>query len=254
MGSGFSVFGRVRLRAYRPYGGGMIDVRRAGDRYRGGDAAAGIDTRHSFSFSGFYDPDNTAFGLLLACNEERLAPGAGFAEHTHRDTEIVTWVVEGALEHRDSRGAAAVLRAGDAQLLSAGSGVRHTERNAGAGPLRFLQMWLHPDAFGTPPGHTVATAPVPAGPGLTLLASGAAPAPLRLRQRQASLWFARGPSVGPPPARFSYVHVLGGDLALGPHVLSAGDAARLTDEGALRVAADGAEVLYWAMDAERTYG
>ncbi|NUS13046.1 MAG: cupin domain-containing protein, partial [Streptomyces sp.] len=159
----------------------MIDVRRGADRYRGGDGAAGIDTRHAFSFSGFYDPGNVRFGLLVACNEERLAPGAGFAEHAHRDTEIVTWVVEGELEHRDAGGRAVRLRAGDAQLLGAGGGVRHVERNAGAGPLRFLQMWLHPDVFGAPPAYAAATAPVPPGPGLTLLASGdpgAAP-PLR---------------------------------------------------------------------------
>jgi quercetin 2,3-dioxygenase len=254
MGSGFSAFGRVRLRAPGPYGGGMIDVRRAAGRYRGGDEAAGIDTRHAFSFSGHYDPANTAFGLLAACNEERLAPGAGFTEHTHRDTEIVTWVVEGELEHRDAGGASRVLRAGDAQLLSAGSGVRHVERNAGEGPLRFLQMWLHPDTFGAPPGYTAATAPVPPGPGLTLLASGAGPAPLRLRQRGASLWFVRGPSAGPPPAPFSYVHVLRGELALGAHTLTAGDAARLTDEGAIRAARDGTEALCWAMDAERVFG
>ena len=82
----------------------MLQVWRAADRYRGGDTAAGIDTRHAFSFSGFYDPDNVGFGQLVACNEERLAPGAGFPEHPHRDVEIVTWVVEGELEHLDSTG------------------------------------------------------------------------------------------------------------------------------------------------------
>jgi redox-sensitive bicupin YhaK (pirin superfamily) len=179
----------------------MIDVRRAEDRYRGGDEAAGIDTRHAFSFSGFYDPDNVGFGLLVACNEERLAPGAGFAEHAHRDTEIVTWVIEGELEHRDGEGRVARLRAGDAQALSAGSGVRHVERNAGAGPLRFLQMWLRPEAFGEAPVYAAVTAPVPPGPGASLIASGAPDTtpPLRLRAR-ASLWFCRTPVPAARPA------------------------------------------------------
>ncbi|MFI0897130.1 pirin family protein [Streptomyces sp. NPDC020983] len=236
----------------------MIDVRRAADRYRGGDAAAGIDTRHAFSFSGFYDPGNVSFGLLVACNEERLAPGAGFAEHAHRDTEIVTWVVEGELEHRGADGAAVRLRAGDAQAMSAGSGVRHVEANAGAGPLRFLQMWLHPGDFGVPPGHATATAPVPEGPGLTLLAGSAPDAPLPLRQPAATLWAGRpcGPDeLTLPRARFGYVHVLRGTVHLAGEALGPGDAARLTDEASPALSTPGpAEYVYWAMDAEPSFG
>jgi quercetin 2,3-dioxygenase len=126
----------------------MLQVWRGTDRYRGGDEAAGIDTRHAFSFSGFYDPDNVGFGQLVACNEERLAPGAGFPEHPHRDVEIVTWVVEGELEHVDSTGRTSRVRAGDVQRMGAGRGVRHVERNAGSGPLCFVQMWLVPGVRG----------------------------------------------------------------------------------------------------------
>src|SRR5689334_8008817 len=129
----------------------MINVRRAGERYRGGEPAAGNETWHAFSFGAHYDPDNVGFGLLSACNEEHLAPGAGFAEHPHRDVEIVTWVVEGVLEHRDSAGHFGIVRPGQAQRLSAGSGVRHTENNAEEGPLRFVQMWLHPQVLGGAP-------------------------------------------------------------------------------------------------------
>lgn len=236
----------------------MIDVRRAADRYRGGDGAAGIDTRHAFSFSGFYDPGNVRFGLLAACNEERLAPGAGFAEHAHRDTEIVTWVVEGTLEHRDASGRVVRLGAGDAQLLSAGSGVRHVEANAGAGPLRFLQMWLHPGGFGTPPSYAAATAPVPVGAGLALLAGAGPAAPLPLRQPAATLFAGRpaGPEEVPlPPARFGYVHVLRGTVHLAGEALGPGDAARLTDEHSAALGTEGpAEYVYWAMDAEPTFG
>ncbi|MYS24114.1 hypothetical protein GA0115240_16071, partial [Streptomyces sp. DvalAA-14] len=160
----------------------MIEVRRAGER-RAAEPGAGIETRHAFSFGAHYDPDNVRFGLLLACNEERLAPGAGFAEHPHRDTEIVTWVLEGELEHRDGAGRTVRLGPGGLQRLSAGSGVRHEERNAGCTPLRFLQMWLHPDTFGGPPDYTAVPDPAPPGPGLRLLASGApgAAPPVRLR-------------------------------------------------------------------------
>ncbi|MFI0723885.1 pirin family protein [Streptomyces sp. NPDC021224] len=236
----------------------MIDVRRAADRYRGGDEAAGIDTRHAFSFSGFYDPGNVRFGLLVACNEERLAPGAGFAEHTHRDTEIVTWVVEGTLEHRDASGRVVRLAAGDAQLLGAGSGVRHIEANAGAGPLRFLQMWLHPGAFGVPPRYAAATAPVPVGPGLTLLAGEGPDAVLPLRQPAAALWAGRPSApdeLSLPGARFGYVHVLRGTVRLDGAELSPGDAARLTDEQSAALSTEGpAEYVYWAMSAEPSFG
>ncbi len=231
-------------------------MRRGGDRYAGGEPEAGVDTRHAFSFSGFYDPDNIRFGLLVACNEERLAPGAGFGEHTHRDTEIVTWVTEGELEHRDTGGRVARLRAGDAQWLSAGSGVRHVEHNVGEGPLTFLQMWLHPDAFGAGPQYAAVTGPVPAGPGLTLLASGAPDAtpPLRLRQRAAALWVGRPlvpDQVALPPAEFGYLHVLRGTVRLARETLDPGDAARITGEPALTaLASGGAEYVFWSMHAE----
>src|ERR1044072_4398221 len=127
---------------------------RSGARYPGGDGA-GVETRHAFSFSGHYDPDNVRFGLLVACNEERLAPGAGVAEHPPRDLEIVTWVVEGELTHEDSTGHRTVVRPGDVQRLSAGSGVRHSERNESAAPLTFVQMWLASGTVGAEPEYDV---------------------------------------------------------------------------------------------------
>lgn len=132
-----------------------LRIVRAADRFRGGDPDAGIDTRHAFSFGAHYDPDNLRWGQLTACNEERLAPGAGFPTHPHRDVEIVSWVVEGELTHEDDTGARTVVRAGDLQRLTAGSGVRHSERNEGAGPLRFTQMWLVPDEPGGEPEYEV---------------------------------------------------------------------------------------------------
>ncbi|HET6636858.1 MAG TPA: pirin family protein [Streptomyces sp.] len=223
----------------------MLQVRRAADRYRGGDPQAGIDTRHAFSFSGFYDPANTGFGLLVACNEEHLAPGSGFAEHRHRDVEIVTWVVEGVLEHRDSTGAPALLRPGDVAHLSAGQGVRHTERNAGEGPLRFVQMWLVPGVFGAEPEYEVVRG----------IADGT---PYALDRTEAVLHVRRlraGARTAVPDAPWVYVHVVRGTVELGGERLAAGDAARVQDARDLDASAvEAAELLVWEMHAEPSYG
>ncbi|MFD0528199.1 pirin family protein [Kitasatospora arboriphila] len=203
---------------------GRADLRRAPERYRS-TPAEGIETRHSFSFSGHYDPKNTHFGALLACNEETLAPGAGFDEHRHRDTEILTWVLEGALAHRDDDGHAGVVRPGMVQHLSSGSGIGHTERNLGgsAVPVRFVQMWLQPDTFGTPPAYGLRKVE-PAEDGLTLLASGlerdAASDALRLRRSDAALYLVTAgpwqPLPALPEAPYRYVHLTAARSATGP--------------------------------------
>ena len=223
----------------------MLEVRRAADRYRGGDAAAGIDTRHAFSFSGFYDPGNVGFGLLVACNEERLEPGAGFALHPHRDLEIVTWVVEGELEHRDSTGVSTLVRPGDLQRLGAGSGVRHVERNAGHGVLRFVQMWLVPGEFGGPPEYEVVRGIADATP----FAVPRTDAVLHVRR------LAGGERTGVPDAQFVHLHVVRGTVQLDGERLAAGDAARVTAaEGLVATAHGDAELLVWEMHAEPVYG
>ena len=224
-------------------------------RYRGGEPEAGVETLHAFSFGSHYDPANVGFGLLMACNEELLAPGAGFGEHPHRDTEIVTWVIEGTLEHRDDQGRTALVAAGGLQRLSAGTGVRHSERNDGEHPLRFLQMWLRPDPFGGPPEYTAVADPAPPGPGLHLLASGAPDAcpPVRLRQPAAALYAGRPAGHGTcvlPAAAYRYVHVVHGTVHLGEAApLCPGDAARITGREQVEVRTDGpAEYLVWTMD------
>lgn len=220
------------------YRGRVISVHRAGDRFEGGDAAAGIASRHAFSFGTFYDPDNLRFGQVLACNEERLAPGAGFEEHPHSHTEIVTWVVEGELTHRDSAGHATVVRAGDVQHLSAASGVRHVERNDGDRPLTFLQMWLAPLEPGGAPSYTT----VPGIADSTPYALPEAGAMLHVRR------LAAGGRAAVPDAARAYVHVVRGAVRVGSEELGAGDAARITGETGLElVAADTAEVLVWEL-------
>ncbi|MEU5661588.1 pirin family protein [Streptomyces longwoodensis] len=219
----------------------MMDVRRAGGRYRGGDPAAGIETRHAFSFGPHYDPDNLRFGALIACNEERLAPGAGFDEHPHSHTELVTWVVEGELTHRDSRGHATLVRPGDVQRLSAAAGVRHVERNDGAGPLTFVQMWLAPLDPGGDPVYEVVRGIADATP----YAVPEAGAMLHVRRLGA------GERTALPDAPRLYVHVVRGAVRLGPHELGPGDAVRATDEKGRELSASGgpAEVLVWELSA-----
>ncbi|MFG2191471.1 pirin family protein [Streptomyces sp. NPDC048639] len=217
----------------------MADVRRGRERYRGGDAAAGIESLHAFSFGHHYDPDNLRFGALMACNEERLAPGAGFDEHPHRDVEIVTWVVEGELTHRDSQGHASVVRTGDVQRLSAGTGVRHVERNDAEEPLTFVQMWLEPSRQpGGEPEYEVVRG----------IADGT---PYALDRAGAVLHIRRvtpGERIALPDAPRVYAHVVRGAVRLDESVLGPGDAVRITGcEGREIAAIDGAELLVWEL-------
>ena len=224
---------------------GQVGVRRAAERFAGGDPAAGIVTRHAFSFGRHYDPHWLRHGPLVACNEESLAPGAGFAEHPHSDLEIVSWVLEGELTHEDSAGHRTVVRPGDVQRLSAGRGVRHSERNDGATPLRFLQMWLVPQTFGGDPGYEVVR-----GVGDT--------ARYPLTRTPAALHVRRLPDGGPTPvpdAPWVYLHVVRGTLRLAGALLTDGDAARITDAEGMTATAVGETVcLLWEMHAEPRYG
>ncbi|MCJ1677496.1 pirin family protein [Streptomyces sp. APSN-46.1] len=217
----------------------MIDVRRAADRYEGGDRATGITTRHAFSFGGFYDPDNIRFGPLLACNEEHLAPGAGFDEHPHSQTEIVTWVVEGELTHKDSAtGGTGLVRPGDIQRLGAGNGARHVERNDATVPLRFVQMWLAPLAAGGEPTYEL----VRGIDDHTPYEVPAAGAVLHVRRPGA------GERIPVPAAERVYLHVVRGDLRLDGEELGPGDSARITGERGLEVVAGSpGELLLWEL-------
>ncbi|WP_407564615.1 pirin family protein [Streptomyces sp. 184] len=220
----------------------MIQLRRGQGRHRGGDAGAGIETLHAFSFGGFYDPQNVRFGSLAACNEERLRPGAGFAEHAHRDMEIVTWVLDGELTHEDSAGHTETVRPGDVAHLSAGTGIRHVERNAGPAPLTFLQMWLLPAAPGGPPSYEVVRGIADGTP----LAVERAAAVLHLRRLRA------GERTALPDAPWVYVHVARGTVRIGtePALAEPGDAARIAGcEDLDLTAREPAEALVWEMQA-----
>jgi len=149
----------------------MLTVRKSSER---GHANYGwLDSFHTFSFAGYRNPDWMSFGPLRVINEDRIAPGAGFPTHRHQDMEIVTWVLAGALEHKDSLGNGGVIRPGEVQRMRAGHGIAHSEYNASATePVHLLQIWIEPDAYGLEPGYEqIAFAPASLQGRLRLIAS-----------------------------------------------------------------------------------
>ena len=231
-----------------------IDVRRADTRFH--TDISWLDSWHSFSFGAHYDPDNTHHGLLLVLNDDVIAGGGEFGTHPHRDMEIVTWVLDGTLIHRDSEGNEGTIVRNTAQRMSAGTGIRHSESNASnAERLHLLQMWVPPDKPNLAPsyeqrevGDDIETDE------LFPLASGReTDAAIRINQQGATLWIARlrpGGSVTVPAAPFVDVFVARGSVTMeaeGAGDLETGDAVRLTDAGLRTFTArdDEAELVVW---------
>ena len=229
-----------------------VDIRRAESRAH--TKIDWLDSYHSFSFGQHYDPSNTHHGLLLVSNDDRVRAGTGFGTHGHQDMEIVTWVLEGRLEHNDSEGNHGDLYPGLAQRMSAGTGIRHSEANPSAvEDVHFVQMWVPPDTKGIAPSYEQrdVNAELDRG-GLCAIASGQGHiGAISLHQRDAVLWGGRlqpDETVDIPSGPHVHVFVARGhgDFAdSGP--LLEGDAARCTNAGALRftAGAEGAEILVW---------
>jgi redox-sensitive bicupin YhaK (pirin superfamily) len=232
-----------------------MEIRRAADR--GVTQTSWLNSRHSFSFGDYYDPDNTHHGMLLVNNDDEVAPAAGFDAHPHRDMEIVTWVLDGSLAHEDSTGKSGVIYPGLAQRMSAGSGVVHSERNdSTTAPVHFVQMWILPDASGTAPDYQQHEVDDLLAGNLAIIASGIPghDGPITIGNRSAALHGARlrpGQGVELPTAPYLHLFVARGCLELeGDGELARGDAVRFGGcDGRRVVAGEASEILIWEMHA-----
>jgi len=211
-----------------------------------------LDSFHSFSFADYHDPAHTGFRALRVINEDRIVGGGGFPTHAHQDMEIVTYIVDGALEHKDSTGTGAIILPGDAQRMSAGTGIRHSEFNASAAaPAHLLQIWLLPNQTGIAPGYEQATLPhVPNGDSrLDLVAgpqggAGAVTVHSDAAIHRATLGAGGRLDVPIAPGRHAWVQAVKGNATAGGQPLTAGDGLAVSDETGLRLASvEGAELL-----------
>lgn len=215
--------------------------------HRSSEAVRGRLTRHSFSFGPHFDPANLGFGPLVCHNDDEVKPGAGYPDHPHSELEIVTWVLEGALVHTDSSGARHVVEAGRAQVLSAGTGIRHSEvADPRSGRCRFVQAWLAPSSPGATPSYVVGEGPLAAS-GLVEVAGGSG---LPVGTTGARLLVARlapGASATLPDDPAQHVFVATGGVSLGGLDLRGGDAVRISDEpGHVVTAREETELLVWS--------
>lgn len=222
----------------------MLTIRRAAER---GHANHGwLDTNHSFSFANYYDPAHMGFRSLRVINEDRVAPGRGFGTHPHRDMEIISYVLEGALEHRDSMGNGSVIRPGEVQRMSAGTGVRHSEYNASKDqPVHFMQIWILPNRQGLAPSYEQKLFSAGAGEpgavqggGLRLVVDpDGREGALRINA-DARLYrglLGAGGTIEHELAqgRHAWIQVVRGAVSLGSHTLHAGDGAATSERGPL---------------------
>ena len=231
----------------------MISVRRAEDR---GMANRGwLDSRHTFSFGGYQDPDHMGFATLRVINEDEIQPGQGFATHGHRDMEIVTYILDGALEHKDSIGNGAVIRPGEVQRMSAGTGIEHSEFNPSPTDLvHLLQIWILPERNGLEPGYEQKDFPAHGRRGRLRLVGARDGRDGAVTIHQDVDLYATiledGADVTHPlrPGRKAWVQVARGAVRLNGQPLSQGDGAAVSDEGILTfTGTPDAEVLLFDM-------
>jgi quercetin 2,3-dioxygenase len=230
----------------------MMQVRKAAER---GRADFGwLDSRHTFSFGDYYDPGFMGFGPLRVINDDRVAPGGGFGMHGHRDMEIVSYVLDGALAHKDSLGTGSTIRPGDVQRMSAGAGIRHSEFNASdTEPVHFLQIWLLPKSNGIAPSYEQTNFPDRAGK-LRLVASHDGREGSVTIHSDADLYatvLAKGDEVRHDFAngRIGWVHIARGSVEVNGVALEEGDGLAIADETAitLRALQGAAEALVFDM-------
>ncbi|AMP16392.1 pirin family protein [Collimonas pratensis] len=227
----------------------MLEIRKGTER---GVADHGwLNSHHTFSFGHYHDPLHTGFGPLLVINEDRVTAGQGFGTHGHSDMEIISYVLDGALEHKDSMGTGSVLHYGDVQRMSAGSGVRHSEFNhSQTAPVHFLQIWIQPNVKGIPPSYEEKhfTAAQKQGQ-LRLIASSDGRENSVLIHQDAAIYAAilngdQALQHTLDAGRSAYVHVIRGRLSVNGLELNGGDAVKVTAETVVTLAnAEAAEIL-----------
>ena len=225
----------------------MITLRRSEER--GHFNHGWLDTFHTFSFSSYYDPDHMGFRALRVINDDRVAAGAGFPTHPHRDMEIVTYVLEGALEHKDSLGTGSIIRPGDVQRMSAGTGVTHSEFNPSRkDPLHLLQIWILPAELRQKPGYEQKMfSPEEKRGKLRLVASsdgrdGSVTVHQDVALFATLLGSGEQVSLDLRPGRPAWVHVARGSVKLNGELLRAGDGAAVSDEAKIELTGAGDEL------------
>ncbi|MFA9217183.1 MAG: pirin family protein [Sphingomonadaceae bacterium] len=227
----------------------MLQIRKSEER---GVANHGwLNSRHSFSFGHYHDPRHVGFGPLLVINEDQVMPSQGFGTHGHRDMEIISYVLSGALEHKDSMGTGSVLHYGDVQRMSAGTGVRHSEFNhSSSEPVHFLQIWIQPNQMGIAPSYEEKNfAPESKLGQLRLIASNDGRDGSVLVHQDAAIYasiMTASDRLEHPLAagRIAYVHVIRGEVSVNGTALKGGDALKITAEAAVTLAdAKAAEIL-----------
>ncbi len=227
----------------------MLDVRRATER--GQTQWGWLDSRHTFSFGDYHDSDHMGFHSLRVLNDDRVQPGQGFGTHDHRDMEILSYVLEGALEHKDSSGGGGVIRPGEIQFMRAGSGVQHSEYNhSKSEPVHFLQIWIVPDKQGLQPAYGQQAFDADAAKrSFVLLASKEGRDRTIQVQQDVDVWMTllgngERRELSLAQSRHAWVHVARGSVSLNGTSLREGDGAGVSNEAALRLAGeDAAEVL-----------
>lgn len=227
----------------------MLAIRKADDR---GHANHGwLDSYHTFSFSNYYDPNHMGVSNLRVINDDKISPSGGFAEHGHEDMEIVTYVLDGELEHKDSMGNGSVIRPGDVQRMSAGTGIRHSEYNhSAAKPVHLLQIWLQPNQFGVEPSYDQKHFPLeqrrgrwvllvsPDGQNGSIATHQGAKMLGSLLEANDTLTYEFD------PGRCGYLHVARGELQVGNITLHPGDGLKIEQQKTLTLqGVDGAEIL-----------
>ncbi|MBE9068268.1 pirin family protein [Leptolyngbya cf. ectocarpi LEGE 11479] len=232
----------------------MITIRSASAR---GNANFGwLDSHHTFSFGSYYDPAHMGFGSLRVINEDKVAPGQGFPTHSHRDMEIISYVIEGALEHQDSMGNGSIIRPGDVQRMSAGTGISHSEYNASKeNPVHFLQIWVLPEKQGIEPGYEQTyVGPEEKQGKLRLVGSRSGRDGSVTIHQDINLYAARLSAnehidYTIQANRAVWIQVVRGGISLNEHFLSAGDGAAVTASEVLVLTgrSDDAEILLFDM-------